>query len=1026
MIDYFSEVKKSINNESFFESMGFSFADAKRTPRGEYFHRCLFHNDKTASLSINLEKGFYKCFGCTAKGDIFNLYEDLYGVSKYEALVAVADFAGIKIEVGPKRRKIDTDYPVNCHNFLLEQPSIIEALFDAKGITLETIKKYQIGWCSKEGRYTIPVYENRSLVNIRLYKLNASKKDIKIFSYFVYKTKEEILSEEQAAIKSGKDIKSIEKKWAWGENRVYGYDEILDRPNDPIYFVEGETDKLLLSQKGYLSACNTAGCNSWSIKYNKLFKDRDVVLVYDMDSAGRTSVLKRVQDLERVVKTLKNVALPLEGTPEENDICDYFVKRKFTDSDFTELIEQAKIHDPKKIDPLEPEKKVDDEEIIELSCLRDIATDEHIGKLIAVDFRVTGTVHNNFIVPQGLKLRIETCKVFDKCKYKDRCARGMTLSHKDREYYGSCNVTDHQKEAMLRKKYCVFNRKDIIIDIITKKTMREFHITDVINSDIVMKEKDFRSELNSARNTGASYRLYYDGKQDVGYCSHRAIGYVSDHPKNQSIVLSASELIPIKDDWERFTLDAETIKELDRFRSLDGFYDVAQDISNHVTRINGREDILILMLLTYMSPLYINFNGEEIIGTFNIVIIGDSGTGKSVTFTRLQDFIGIGELVRGESSTRTGLVYGLKKNPIKGWEIKVGVYIQASRKLLCIDEAQKISKDDMRYFNQGIDQGKIRIEQIESATIPVVTRLICIANPKDNKTLNSERRPCLALKGIFDETFIRRIDAFGFCSSGDFDIETEDKEGFTLLNRPNQQNLNQKVTQKMLRSLVYLMWNIKSENIKFNDDARDECLKRAGKMAKKYGNAYDLLIVNSGDIRNAIAKASVSVAALDGSFNNNFTELYVTKEHVIGAVKFLDNNYKMPNCKLNSYSNECRDRNNVTKEEYDLFKRDLTELINKEKHTPNLAGSMLRLMGILYNNDPMNRREICDFLNIETAEANKRIRFLAAFNLISTDFYGKYKGSPKFNTIIDMLQQENFISEESLRLSYSQSEEVYE
>jgi DNA primase len=38
--------------------------------------RCCFHSDSTPSLSINIEKGLFNCFGCGEKGHINNFLKN--------------------------------------------------------------------------------------------------------------------------------------------------------------------------------------------------------------------------------------------------------------------------------------------------------------------------------------------------------------------------------------------------------------------------------------------------------------------------------------------------------------------------------------------------------------------------------------------------------------------------------------------------------------------------------------------------------------------------------------------------------------------------------------------------------------------------------------------------------------------------------------------------------------------------------------------------------------------------------------
>jgi DNA primase len=61
---------------------------------------CPFHGDKTASLQVNLEKDFYKCHACGAKGDQIQFVQDYEKLSKREAILkCVAMLESGKMEV---------------------------------------------------------------------------------------------------------------------------------------------------------------------------------------------------------------------------------------------------------------------------------------------------------------------------------------------------------------------------------------------------------------------------------------------------------------------------------------------------------------------------------------------------------------------------------------------------------------------------------------------------------------------------------------------------------------------------------------------------------------------------------------------------------------------------------------------------------------------------------------------------------------------------------------------------------------
>src|ERR1700759_897111 len=63
---------------------------------------CPFHNEKTPSFSIYTDHQFFKCFGCDAKGDVFNFVMMIEGLTFWEALRKLAEQHGVAL---PKQTK---------------------------------------------------------------------------------------------------------------------------------------------------------------------------------------------------------------------------------------------------------------------------------------------------------------------------------------------------------------------------------------------------------------------------------------------------------------------------------------------------------------------------------------------------------------------------------------------------------------------------------------------------------------------------------------------------------------------------------------------------------------------------------------------------------------------------------------------------------------------------------------------------------------------------------------------------------
>jgi len=79
----------------------------KLTKRGrEFIGLCPFHNEKTPSFTVNEEKGFYHCFGCSAHGNVIDFVVKTEALSFPEAVRKLASLAGLQM---PEERPGDRE-----------------------------------------------------------------------------------------------------------------------------------------------------------------------------------------------------------------------------------------------------------------------------------------------------------------------------------------------------------------------------------------------------------------------------------------------------------------------------------------------------------------------------------------------------------------------------------------------------------------------------------------------------------------------------------------------------------------------------------------------------------------------------------------------------------------------------------------------------------------------------------------------------------------------------------------------------
>ena len=74
--------------------------------KGDWWAPCPFHHEKTASFHVDDQKGFYYCFGCHAKGDVFGFLKETENLGFMEAVEVLAREAGMAMPApDPKARE---------------------------------------------------------------------------------------------------------------------------------------------------------------------------------------------------------------------------------------------------------------------------------------------------------------------------------------------------------------------------------------------------------------------------------------------------------------------------------------------------------------------------------------------------------------------------------------------------------------------------------------------------------------------------------------------------------------------------------------------------------------------------------------------------------------------------------------------------------------------------------------------------------------------------------------------------------
>ena len=74
---------------------------------GRLWGLCPFHGEKTASFTVNPEKGLYYCFGCGKGGGVIQFIMDIERLDFPEAVAFLADMYNMELPQGENDRLAD-------------------------------------------------------------------------------------------------------------------------------------------------------------------------------------------------------------------------------------------------------------------------------------------------------------------------------------------------------------------------------------------------------------------------------------------------------------------------------------------------------------------------------------------------------------------------------------------------------------------------------------------------------------------------------------------------------------------------------------------------------------------------------------------------------------------------------------------------------------------------------------------------------------------------------------------------------
>ncbi len=314
------------------------YVKLKRRGRN-HFGLCPFHNEKTASFSVNPEKQIFKCFGCGAGGSSIDFIMEIEKLDFVESIKYLADHYNIEIEQSSYDNKIK-DLSVDLYDMNMKVANAYkENLFNnslmlshllKRGISEEIINKFFIGLSYKDKDKILKSiqgnYNSKSMLASGLFidtKIGYMDRFRNRIMFSLFDITGRIIGFAGRAIdknEKAKYINSSETKIYNKSKFLYGLHETKNEisKKDSAIIVEGYIDFLQLYQNQIKNVVAVSGTSLTDGHAHILKRLTDnIFIAYDGDSAGQTAAMRAGFVLLKNGLNPKIIQIPDNMDPDE-------------------------------------------------------------------------------------------------------------------------------------------------------------------------------------------------------------------------------------------------------------------------------------------------------------------------------------------------------------------------------------------------------------------------------------------------------------------------------------------------------------------------------------------------------------------------------------------------------------------------------------------------------------------------------------------------------------------------------------
>lgn len=419
---------------------------------------------------------------------------------------------------------------------------------------------------------------------------------------------------------------------------------------------------------------------------------------------------------------------------------------------------------------------------------------------------------------------------------------------------------------------------------------------------------------------------------------------------------------------------------------------IYDDLAANVTHIHGRQDLHLAIDLGYHSPISFKFDKQLIAkGYPEILIIGDTRTGKTMCANAMLRHYGCGAVAQAEAMTYAGLVGGCQKMFQDKWDITWGKLPQNNRRLVIIDETSGMDEELLGKLSDIRSSGIATLEKILSQKTEARTRIIWLSNPRGRETVAHFSSGVSVIESLCKQPEdIARWDMALVVAKEDIVIDA--------LRELRRKEVPHVYTKQLCRALVLWAWTRDVDEIKIGSATEDACYKFSSLICKKY--CSDFTLVTDAEMPVKIMRLAVSLAGRLFATPDGH-DLVIEPAHVEYIYRFLQHVYDAPAFGFDTWSQNRMEGQQL--QNLDEINRFILRL--------KRPGCMQFL-----GRDRIKLRDLEEFLGISTDEARVMLSMLLNNNALYR-FYGDfYHKAPAFNKMLRVAVRNNDFEQRALAL----------